>query len=235
MDRIETAAEKTELHRVQSIMARRTCRPARFRAALIISLLLHGALLAFAFGGGEPDEAPLTKRDIRFFLRQITEAGRTTRLSEPVAPGVPHDRAGEPTPLARKTADLIEAAEALMRQTPVTPPPIEPIPPPPPEPAPRPGPPIFRYAHDVVQPRVYEQLKLPAGAPKRGIAVIQIRIGRDGKLLETRFLERAPDERLNRAALAAIEAAAPFPPPDIDLDFIRVNCSFDFERGGEPP
>jgi TonB family protein len=124
--------------------------------------------------------------------------------------------------------------EAAAADAPAPPEPEEPIvePASSAEPDASPAPPLVRYVLEVVRPRVHGALRLPAGARPEGVAVIRIEIDRTGRLCSSEFLERSPLEALDAAALAAVEAAAPFAPPDESIpdDPIWVNCRFDFAR-----
>jgi periplasmic protein TonB len=63
------------------------------------------------------------------------------------------------------------------------------------------------------------QVKFPASALKRGqqgTVRIQVKIGRNGAVLDTLVLGASPHNSLNKAALQAIKDANPFPPmPDV--------------------
>jgi TonB family protein len=66
----------------------------------------------------------------------------------------------------------------------------------------------------------------------KGTVVVQMTIGRDGRLRDVRFLQRSKFTVLDEAARRAAVTSEPFPPLEglLDSDDIKVNCRFDFTR-----
>ena len=128
-----------------------------FPTAVVVSIALHAALLPIGCDPPSTPAAPISPRDLRFFLAQIMPAGNEANpapaLSEPAEGGRVE---GPPAAPEGDLDALPEGADGG-----------------------NPGPKFFRYVHDVVAPRVYAQLR----APRRdAVVVVQIEITRFGDL-----------------------------------------------------
>jgi len=76
--------------------------------------------------------------------------------------------------------------------------------------------------------RLERHKSYPAAAARRGLegdAVVGLSLGRDGRLLGREIVEASSSEILDRAALAMVDRAAPFPALPEEFD----GRSFDFE------